>query len=290
MFTRRHIVLCGAGLALGGSLAKAGQFVPGETLDEIIKRGTIRIGAYRDFAPYSFEEDGVLKGTDIEIAKLIAEGLKIKALPELRNAAEDVDGDLRGHVWRGPVEGTVVNVMLHMPIDHELSARNDMVVMGAPYAGEKTVLCWSKAKNGEILNMLSIKENMIAVNISSLADNFLLSYAGGTMVKSIIHKQTFEQAFEAMISEEASATMGSINEIEWAFRKYPEKRSRYIIAKNPPAGLSLGNWGYGIAVRTNYRDLYYTVEEIINAAIADGRIQKIFENYGLTYTPPPLRE
>jgi len=29
---------------------------------------------------------------------------------------------------------------------------------------------------------------------------------------------------------------------------------------------------------------------VINNAIADGRMKKIFESYGLTYTPPPLKE
>jgi len=290
MISRRSILIGAAGSLLSGAAARAGEFTPGDSLDEIMKRGTIRIGAYRDFAPYSFEEDGVLKGTDIDIAKLIGEGLKIKAEPELRNAGEDVDTDLRAHVWRGPVEGKVVNIMLHMPIDHELSARNDMVVMGAPYAGEKTVMVWSKSKIGEIPNMVSFKDNPISVNVNSLADNFLMSFAGGALLKSIVHKQTFDQAFEAMVNEESTATMGSLNEIEWAFRKYPEKRSRYIIASTPPAGLSLGNWGYGIAVRTNYHELFYAVEEVINNAIADGRMKKIFESYGLTYTPPPLKE
>lgn len=289
-FHRRGLILMGAGALLGAAPARSGAFTPGDNLDAIMARGTIRIGAYRDFAPFSYEENGTLKGTDIEIAKLVGDGLKIKALPELRNAAEDVDSDLRGHVWRGPVEGTVVNVMLHMPIDKELAARNDMVVMGAPYAGEKTVLVWSKFKMGDIPDLAKFKDEKIAVNINSLGDNYLLSYAGGVLRSSIVHTQTLEEAVDRMVNEDVAGTMGSINEIEWVLRKYPDKRSRYIISKSPPPGLALGDWAYGIAVRVTYHDLFYAVQDIIETAMKDGRIQKIYESYGLTYSPPTVRD
>lgn len=288
--SRRAFLASGAAFTLPLGPARAGDFTPGDTLDAILQRGTIRVGVYRDFAPYSYEENGELKGTDVEIARLIGEGLKIKALPELRNAAEDVDADLRGHVWKGPVEGTVVNVMLHMPIAHGLSARNDMVVMGAPYSGEKTVLCWNKDALSNVKDVEAFRDHKITVNINSLADNYLMSYDGGKLINSVVHQRTLEEAVAGMIRGEAVATMGPINEIEWAFRKFPDKRPQFVMGTEVPPHLKQGYWAYGIAVRVNYHDLFYAVEQVINDALADGRIKAIYEKYGLTFTPAPVEE
>jgi hypothetical protein len=38
-----------------------------------------------------------------------------------------------------------------------------------------------------------------------------------------------------------------------------------------------------------YRGLSYTVDDLINAAIQDGRMEQIFQKYGLTYTAPEYR-
>ena len=128
MFMRRTILALLSACLLTQPLFAQSTGSPGDTLDEIIARGTVIIGAYRDYPPYSFEENGEIKGTDIEVGKIIAQALGVKPLFELRNADENVDADLRNHVWRGPlVGGSVVNIMLHMPLDPELSLRNDMV-------------------------------------------------------------------------------------------------------------------------------------------------------------------
>jgi ABC-type amino acid transport substrate-binding protein len=111
MLSRRSLLAGAAALTAAGRVF-AGETVPGATLDEITAQGFIRIGMYEDFAPYSYLESGEIKGIDAEIAKLIAAALGVEAKLELRHADENVDADLRSHVWRGPVAGgDVVNVM-----------------------------------------------------------------------------------------------------------------------------------------------------------------------------------
>jgi polar amino acid transport system substrate-binding protein len=290
MINRRKLILGSAALPFFTAQSFAAQKIgsPGETLDEIVARGSITIGMYDDFAPYSFKENGEIKGTDVEIAKLIAKALGVKPVIQLRRADENVDLDLRDHVWRGPVdEGDVVNVFLHMPIDRTLALRNEMVVMGGAYGSERTVMGWSKMRLGDIPTMADFhEEEKISVEQSTIGDFFLKGIAGGAIVKNIIHKLKFADAVKALLDDEVSAVMGSQGQIEYELQKAGDKRSRYSVSKTTPAGLEQGTWSYGFAVRMNYRDLFYAVEQALTDAVADGRIKTIYESYGLTYNPP----
>jgi polar amino acid transport system substrate-binding protein len=286
MLSRRSLLAGVAAIAAAPGSAK--EFVPGNTLDEIIAQGFIRIGMYDDFAPYSYLENGQIKGVDAEIAKLIAAALGVEAKLELRHADENVDSDLRSHVWRGPVAGgDVVNVMLHMPIARELALRNDMVVMGGAYASERTVLSWSRSQLGDIPTMTDFTEHKIGVENDSIADFFLGGFAGGAVIKNIDHLPTMAAAVQSMLNGDVAAVLGPKAQIEFELAKLPERRKDYGVGETSPPGLAQGNWSFGFAVRMNYRDLFYAVEEAVNTAVADGRVKAAYEKYGLTYTPPP---
>jgi ABC-type amino acid transport substrate-binding protein len=286
--TRRTFVSAVAALGISRAFAQE-TGSPGDTLDEITTRGSIIIGMYDDYAPYSYIENGEIKGTDAEIGKLIAQALGVKAELQLRRADENVDADLRDHVWRGPVveQGNVVNVMLHMPIDRELALRNDMVVMGGAYASEKTVLSWSKTQLGDIPTMADFTEYKIAVENDSIADFYLGGMAGGGIVKNILHQPNMGKAMQLLIDGEAAGAMGPMAQLEHALAGLGDRRKNFGVGRTVPAGLGQGTWTYGFAVRMNYRDLFYAVEQALADAVADGRMQKIFESYGLTYNPPP---
>jgi polar amino acid transport system substrate-binding protein len=286
----RRTVLTGlAVIAAGPVYAQVDTGSPGDTLDEIVARGTIKIGVYEDYAPYSYIVDGKPAGTDVDIAELIAKALGVKAEVELRRADESVDADMRSHVWRGPLaeQGKVVNVMLHMPIDRELALRNEMVVMGGGYASEKTVLTWSKSQLGDIPTMTDFTEYKIAVENDSIADFYLGGIAGGGIVKNMLHQPNMANAMELLITGEAAGAMGPMAQIEHALFKLGDHKQNFGVGQTVPAGLSQGTWTYGFAVRMNYRDLYYAVEQALADAVADGRMKAIFERHGLTYNPPP---
>jgi ABC-type amino acid transport substrate-binding protein len=286
ILSRRSLLAAAAALFACPALGE--ESIPGNTLDEITARGFITIGMYEDFAPYSYLENGEIKGVDAEIAKTIAKALNVEAKLELRRADENVDADLRSHVWRGPVAGGgVVNVMLHMPIDRELALRNDMVVMGAPYASEKMVLSWSKSQLGDIPTMTDFTEYRIAVENDSIADFFLASMAGGAFRKNMDHVATMADAVALMGKGDVAAVMGPKAQIEFELAKLGERRKNFGVGETTPPGLQQGNWAFGFAVRTNYRDLFYAVEEALNNAMADGSVKAAYEKYGLTYTPPP---
>jgi polar amino acid transport system substrate-binding protein len=286
--SRRALMAGLAGLGIGRAMAQE-TGTPGDTLDEIMARGSITIGMYDDYAPYSYSENGEIKGTDADVGKLIATALGVKAELQLRRADESVDADLRSHVWRGPVtdQGNVVNVMLHMPIDRELGLRNELIVMGGAYASEKTVLGWSKSQLGDIPTMADFTEYKIAVENDSIADFYLGGIAGGGIVKNMLHQPNMANAMKLMLEGEVAGVMGPMAQIEHGLVALGERRANFGVGKTVPAGLAQGAWAYGFAVRMNYRDLYYAVEQVLADAVADGRMQKIFESHGLTYNPPP---
>jgi polar amino acid transport system substrate-binding protein len=287
--SRRSLLLSGVALCAAPALAQVESGTPGDTLDEIVARGSIKIGVYDDFAPYSYLKDGKPTGTDVDIGELIAQALGVKAEVELRHSDESVDADMRSHVWRGPINdpGKVVNVMLHMPVSRELALRNEMVVMGGGYASERTVLSWSKTQLGDIPTMADFTEYKIAVENDSIADFYLGGIAGGGIVKNMLHQPTMANAVKLMLEGEAAAVMGPMAQIEHGLQQAGDRRANYGVGKTVPAGLEQGKWEYGFAVRMNYRDLYYAVEEALATAVADGRIKAIFEKHGLTYNPPP---
>jgi ABC-type amino acid transport substrate-binding protein len=184
----------------------------------------------------------------------------------------------------------VVNIMLHMPLDPELSLRNDMVVMGGAYASEKTILAWSKTALGDVPTMTDFTEYKIAVENDSIADFYLGSFAGGGIIKNILHRKDIAAAAQELVSGEAAGLMGPLSQIEFELNKAGEKRSQFGVGKITPPGLAQGNWKYGFAVRMNYRDLFYATEDAIVTAVADGRVEKAFAKFGLTYSPPPAPE
>ena len=122
----------------------------GESLDEIREKGRIKIAVYEDFRPFSYLDGDQLTGIDVEIAELIAEKLALKLELMMVAADENVDADLRNHVWRGPKVGArsdgsiavdaVANLMLHIPYNKELDHRNELAVLFSPYFEDRVII------------------------------------------------------------------------------------------------------------------------------------------------------
>ncbi|MEZ5797781.1 MAG: hypothetical protein R3D63_10105 [Paracoccaceae bacterium] len=51
-------------------------------------------------------------------------------------------------------------------------------------------------------------------------------------------------------------------------------------------GFQLSRWTLGLAVHQSHRDLGYAVDDIVAAALADGRIAAAYAAHGLSFTPP----
>ena len=257
-------------------------FRPGADLDTIIERGWIDFAVYEDFAPYSSEVEGELVGVDIDLARLIADDLGVEARFRQVGAGETVDDDLRYQVWKGPLIGDeVANVMMHVPYNRELDIRNELVVLTGQYMRESTAIAYSKAAYPEEKPVPAyFRFDLVGVENDSLADFYLSSIAGGQIVPNMRRFATPALAMKALRDGEVKAVLGSRAQLEAGVN------DDVAVHQPPLPGLAIGDWTIGVAVRHNYRALGYAVDDAIAAAIADGRLEEIFEKHGLTFQQP----
>jgi ABC-type amino acid transport substrate-binding protein len=273
-----RLLVCGLGLAPGPGAAQT----PGASYDQIIERGWISFGVYEDFAPYSWSEGDAHRGTDVELGRLIAEALGVEARFRAIGADENVDDDLRNHVWKGPlIGGDVVNVMLHVPYDRELAIRNELVVLTGLYMTENIAIAYRKdAYTDGAPTPGYFRFHTVGVENDSLADFYLSSLAGGQLIPNIRRYTTPSEAMSALRSGEISAVMGARAQLEHGLAE------GLAVHQPPLPGLAIGKWLVGVAVRHTYRQLGYAVDGAIQAAVEDGRLAAIFQNYGLTWQAP----
>lgn len=255
------------------------------SFDDIQDRGVISVAVYRDFAPFSYRENGQAKGVDVEIAQVIANGLGVRLdLFEL-SADENVDDDLRNAIWKGHyLDRKKADIMLHVPYDNELARRNDLVVLFAPYYREDMVVARDIKKLGKDATLGHFRYEKIAVELDSLADIYLSAAFGGSVRNNVLHFPTIQEAADQAIAQKAFGLMGPRSVVEAALGAHI---AQYDIGKIPTPGLSRESWLLGLAVKNDYRQLGYAVGDIIAAMVMDGRMKALFEKYGLTYTPPP---
>lgn len=260
----------------------AGRDIVGQSLDDIQERGTIKIAVYEDFPPFSYKEGGVLKGVDIDIGRLIAADLGVEVQFIATAADENVDGDLRNNVWRGKlIGGQISNVMLHVPYDRELGCRNEMVVLNGQYYNEQLAIAYRKDAYPEDPPVPAyFRFDTVGVENDTISDFYLSSFARGQLVANMQRFPTTEGAMSALAGGEVMAVMAPLSQIEHALTE------ELAVHMPPFPGLAKSSWTLGLAVRHNWRPLSYAVDDAIRYAVEDGRMAKIFEDYGLSYTKP----
>ncbi|GAB3444784.1 substrate-binding periplasmic protein [Insolitispirillum peregrinum] len=270
-------VLTGAILCVG-VLAGAAQAAP---LDTVRERGTLTIGVYRDFPPFSSVEKGQVVGVDVDIGHEIAHRMMLTPSILQVTADESVDDDLRNGVWRGPVTGGVVaDVMMHIPYDLNLGARNDMAVLFSPYYQETLAV----ARSRPTLSVVELSGERVGVELASLSDLYLSGAFGGSMRDSTHRYLTYAEAARAIDSGDVTALMGPRSQIEDALRHLtPDQRQKMVLSIPGTPGLSMQSWPLGMAVKVDSRDLAYAVGDVVAAMVADGTMEAIFQKHGLTY-------
>lgn len=259
--------------------------IVGADLDQIQERGWIEFAVYEDFPPWSWEENGKPRGVDIEIGRLIAESLGVEAHFNLVAAGENLDADLRNWVWKGPVVGgRVANVMLHVPYDSAYACRVEQVVFTGQYHVEKVAIAYrTDAYPGEKPDPAYFRFDTVAVENDSISDFYLTSFPGGQLGGNIHRYPDMAAAMAGLATGETKAAMGPLAQLEFG-------TAEGIGVHTPPLpGFGVGSWTVGVAVHFAYRPLAYAVDDAILAGLQDGRIARIFEAHGLTFSAPELR-
>lgn len=293
-------VLCGFLSALPAPAQQSSVVTPSgrvedRTLDDIVESGFIEIGVYRDFAPYSFEDDdGRAQGLDIAVGRLIAEGLGVEPRWFWMTADENLEDDLRNNVWKGSLlDRSVADVMLRVPYDREYSyaidgyglPKHDNVVMFGPYHAESWAIARDLEQLGEVRNLAIFRFQKVAVETDSLPDMFLSGAYGGQLRKNVVHRLRISEAIADLLEGKVSAVAGMQSQLEWYLRERP---GHIDIDDDGLQAVGRLHWDIGAAVKHTHRPLAYTIEDILASAIRDGRLQALFEAHGVTYRKPSL--
>lgn len=255
-------------------------------LDEVVESGTLRVIAYLDNKPFSWEgDDDTPTGIDVDLARALAEELGVKPEVVLRMQGEKADDDLRGNVWRGPLTGGGVgDLMMHVPIDRELAARNTEAVIGNAYFEEHVAVAVDASKLAKIETFDVFKSQTIAVQLGTVADYFLMTYDGGALIENVNHYIKPTDGAKLFTTKATPALMGVRSHIEGLLHEAGVKAT--ILEPNMPT-IVRSRWLVGMAVNEKSRDLRDAVARALEKIRTSGQLEQIFSRYGVTYIAPP---
>ncbi len=257
-------------------------------LDTVRQAGTLRVAVYSNYKPYSWVEDGKNLGIDVEIAQALAKSLGVKLdLFELR-ADDNLDDDLRNGVWRGTVFGAAPgDVMMHVPYDKRIEAKNDRVVVAAPYHIDGLALAVDPAKAAEALDLSLFLHDKVAVDVGTLADMILVSVFDQKVIPNVVHQRSAEKAANAFESGEVSAFYGEAS----AVQSFAKNGARPFAIVYPKTGLKMkADWSVGVAVRSDSRDLGVYVDDALRKLQTSGEMAGIFAKYGVDWRKPEIAQ
>lgn len=283
-FGRRALLGLATAAAVGRLFAV--DLAVARPLDDVLAAGSVRVAVYRDFPPYSWKEDGVVKGIDVDIAREVAKTLGVKADIWELTADETVSDDLRNAVWKGHyLGGGVADFMMRVPYDRAFGLLNPEAVLAAPYHRERFVFL-RDAERVDTAVIEDLPDVPLAVEIDTVPDFHLASVAGGRLRANVKHYRSQELAFDALWSGEAAATAAPRSQVEAALAARPPRGFVMSPMTMPPPMRVF--WDVGIAVNEASRDLAYAVGDALAALAEDGRMAAIFAKYGATWEPIPI--
>lgn len=257
--------------------------------DDVIESGMITIFVYDDYAPYSWRnEAGEMVGIDVDLAHEIADFFELELELMVRGADETVDDDLRVNVWKGDiVYNKAADVMLHAPYDRELEIRSEsLAILFNPYFGEEFAIAVNRDMLPEISTFASFVTRPIAVEVDTAGDFFLSNAFNGQLHGSIRRGRFFGDAVKLFEDGDVPALMASRAQAEWVAHKNPDMD--VYIAQPPMPGIVRSKWPIAMAVKHDSRDLGYAINDAVVDLVERGRMEEIFESYGVTYLPPDL--
>lgn len=253
-------------------------------LDDVVASKVLRIAVYLDNAPFSWMENGQARGIDVDIGKAIAHRLGVEAEIVMRMTAETVDDDLRFDIWKGPIgEGGVADVMLHIPVDQELMARNNQAVISNAYFQERVALAIDSSRVPLDSTFELFRKEKIGVQFSTSADYFLMRFDDGVLINNVVHHTNIGDGVRQFLNHEVAALLGVKSNIEGALHA---QQGVAVFIEPPMRGIGLKSWKVGTAVKENSRDLGYAIGSALDDMRLKGELTRICESYGVTYTPP----
>jgi ABC-type amino acid transport substrate-binding protein len=262
--------------------AVAPQMAQGRTLKAVESAGVLRVTVYRDYKPWSWEENGVRKGIDVEIGAALAKALGTKVDYLFLRAGDEIDVDLRNGVWRGSLLGEQPgDIMLHVPNDPRVEAANDKIKLTAPYQVEGLAMAVEPGKADAAKDFSLFETEKVAVDLGTLSDIILLSARDHKLISNIVHVRGEDKAAQAFEKGEVVAFYGESALVE----NLAHQSSKPVTIIFPPHRLSQ-SWPIGGAVNADAIDLAEAIDKATAHLAESGELKKIFASYGVTWRPP----
>ena len=159
----RRQVLAGLLPLLAGMPLLANAQTELTDLAKIRASGVLKVAVYKDNAPFSDGPANDVKGLDVSIATALARQLNLKLSLLPFDAGENMNDDLRNMVWRGHYLGYgPADVMLQVPGDKYLMARNRQVLILAPYMRQSLVLVFDTTRIADVSSPDDLKGFQLA--------------------------------------------------------------------------------------------------------------------------------
>ncbi len=264
----------------------AGAGATARPLDDVVASGVLRVVVYYDNAPFSSGESNAdAVGVDVDVGRALAAKLGVKPDILVRAAGEEVDDDVRSNIWQGPRTGGLKgDVMLHVPMDRVLVARNPLAVFTNPYHHEETVVALNADAVGDTAGVEVFREKKVAVKFSTAAHYHLAFTQEGAFRNNVSPFTKLAGAVENFLAGESVGIMGTRSELESALKGAPF-RVRYLKTEMAPTLKS--QWTIGMAVAEDSRDLGHALAKALRELRDSGELKAIFAKHGVSLVPPP---
>ncbi|PKO56762.1 MAG: ABC transporter substrate-binding protein, partial [Betaproteobacteria bacterium HGW-Betaproteobacteria-21] len=273
--------LLGAGALLAGAVLPA----HGAAAElELQQAGALRIAVYAEFPPWSAKG----KGIDIALGRALAEKLALRAEFVEVPAGEDMNDDLRNMVWRGHYLGTRPgDVMLHVPVDVNLAARNDKVSIFGPYHLETMAVARNSARvpkiAGSAANAFEVfTREKIGAELDTHGSDFLLHVLNGRLRDNVSHYRSIPLAAEALKAGEVAAVIGTRTELEASLADAPG----VLIDSLQMPELRVTGWPLGMAVKAENTALATALGNALGELQRSGELARIFADHGTVHRIP----
>jgi ABC-type amino acid transport substrate-binding protein len=239
----------------------------------------IRVGVYRDFAPFHTDEKG---GIDDDIGAEVAKRLGLKVSIQSYRAGDEMEDDFRVILVKGHYLGIPrSDLMLHVPQDPMLAKETPQIVLRAPYATEEMIVAYDKEKMSSWKGLESLGGLRVGVETQSMPDLYVLSF-GAAYRDKVDHFKRLTEAVDAMKKGDVQVVIGSRTKVMSAIGT---DEQNYAYAK-----FNAGVYGkpltLGVALRKEDRELADKVDQALKEMVSDGAMAKIYAKHHAQWIAP----
>lgn len=251
-------------------------------LEAVKAAGTLRVTVYTSYKPWSWVENGVHRGIDVDIAAALGKAMSLRIDYFYMRADDNVQDDLRNGVWRGTVFGQAPgDVMMHVPYDKELEAENDRIALASPYHVDGLAMAIDPRLKDRALDFSVFETEKVSVDVGTMADIVLVSARDHKLIPNVVHVRGTERAAAAFEKGEVAAFYGEASAIE-TFAAQGKRPFAIIYPKSNVAR----EWSIGLATKSDSRDLATALAGEMTKLEASGELKAIFGRYNVNWRKP----